>query len=328
MLRETELILFLNIFASMSTGIKKGLVIKSTGSRYKVSDDKGNITECVIKGKFRVKGIRTTNPVVVGDYVFFELSGERGRGIITCIDERKNYIIRKASKLSKESQIIAANIDQLILLATITDPETHPEFIDRVLVTAEAYRIPVKLVFNKTDIYSDDHHTKKDYLLSVYRNIGYDSYSVSLFNDDDIDMLAGLIKGRVTLLAGNSGVGKSSLINKIDPSFNIKVEDISGYHRLGKHTTTFAEMYALSNGGYIIDTPGIKGFGLIDMDKEEVYHFFPEIFRVSGKCRYYNCLHINEPGCEVKKLLDEGKIEEFRYRSYLKIFEDNNSKYR
>ena len=310
----------------MSTGIKKGLVIKSTGSRYKVSDDKGNITECVIKGKFRVKGIRTTNPVVVGDYVFFELSGERGRGIITCIDDRKNYIIRKASKLSKESQIIAANIDQLILLATITDPETHPEFIDRVLVTAEAYRIPVKIVFNKTDIYSDDHHTKKDYLLSVYRNIGYDSYSVSLFNDDDIDMLAGLIKGRVTLLAGNSGVGKSSLINKIDPSFNIKVEDISGYHR--PQTTTFAEMYALSNGGYIIDTPGIKGFGLIDMDKEEVYHFFPEIFRVSGKCRYYNCLHINEPGCEVKKLLDEGKIEEFRYRSYLKIFEDNNSKYR
>lgn len=316
------------IFAGMRASMKKGLVIKSTGSRYKVSDDKGNITECVIKGKFRVKGIRTTNPVVVGDYVFFELSGERGRGIITCIDERKNYIIRKASKLSKESQIIAANIDQLILLATITDPETHPEFIDRVLVTAEAYRIPVKLVFNKTDIYSDDHHTKKDYLLSVYRNIGYDSYSVSLFNDDDIDMLAGLIKGRVTLLAGNSGVGKSSLINKIDPSFNIKVEDISGYHRLGKHTTTFAEMYALSNGGYIIDTPGIKGFGLIDMDKEEVYHFFPEIFRVSGKCRYYNCLHINEPGCEVKKLLDEGKIEEFRYRSYLKIFEDNNSKYR
>jgi len=316
------------IFAGMSASMKKGLVIKSTGSRYKVSDDKGNITECVIKGKFRVKGIRTTNPVVVGDYVFFELSGERGKGIITCIDERKNYIIRKASKLSKESQIIAANIDQLILLATITEPETYPEFIDRVLVTAEAYRIPVKLVFNKTDIYSNDHHTKKDYLLSVYRNIGYDSYSVSLFNDDDIDMLTGLIKGRVTLLAGNSGVGKSSLINKIEPSFNIKVEDISGYHRLGKHTTTFAEMYALSNGGYIIDTPGIKGFGLIDMDKEEIYHFFPEIFRASGKCRYYNCLHINEPGCEVKKLLDEGKIEEFRYRSYLKIFEDNNSKYR
>ncbi|MBN1387980.1 MAG: ribosome small subunit-dependent GTPase A [Bacteroidales bacterium] len=312
----------------MSTGIKKGLVIKSTGSRYKVSDCEGNIIECVIKGKFRVKGIRTTSPVAVGDYVSFEMSGETGTGIITGIDERKNYIIRKASKLSKEAQIIAANIDQLILLATVTQPETHPEFIDRVLVTAEAYRIPAKIVFNKTDIYSADHHLTKDYLLSVYRKVGYDAYSVSLFNDDDIEILAELVKERVTLLAGNSGVGKSSLINKIEPSFNIKVEDISDYHRLGKHTTTFAEMYALSGGGYIIDTPGIKGFGLIDMDKEEIYHFFPEIFRASGKCRYYNCLHINEPGCEVKKQLDEGKIEEFRYRSYLKIFEDNNSKYR
>ncbi len=306
----------------------KGLVIKSTGSRYKVSDDKGNILECVIKGKFRVKGIRTTNPVAVGDYVVFEMSQEPGTGVITGIEERKNYIIRKASKLSKESQIIAANIDQLIIIATITEPETHPEFIDRVLVTAEAYSIPVKIIFNKTDIYSDDHHSRKDYLLSVYRNIGYDSFSMSLFSDDDINILAGLIKDRVTLLAGNSGVGKSSLINKIEPSFNIKVEDISNYHRLGKHTTTFAEMYALSDGGYIIDTPGIKGFGLIDFDKEEIYHFFPEMFRVSSKCRYYNCLHIDEPGCEVKKQISEGKIEEFRYRSYLKIFEDNNSKYR
>jgi len=312
----------------MSTGIKKGLVIKSTGSRYRVSDDEGNIVECVIKGKFRVKEIRTTNPVAVGDYVHFEVSKESGTGIITGIEERKNYIIRKASKLSKESQIIAANIDQLMLIATITEPETHPEFIDRVLVTAEAYRIPVKIIFNKTDLYSDDHHSRKDYLLSVYRKIGYDSFSMSLFNTDDINILAGLIKNRVTLLAGNSGVGKSSLINKIEPSFKIKVEDISDYHKLGKHTTTFAEMYTLSDGGYIIDTPGIKGFGLIDFDKEEIYHFFPEIFRASAKCRYYNCLHINEPGCEVKKQADEGKIEEFRYRSYLKIFEDNDSKYR
>lgn len=308
--------------------MKRGLVIKSTGSRYKVSDDKGYITECVIKGKFRVKGIRTTNPVVVGDFVFFEVPGKSKTGIITGIDERKNYIIRKASKLSKESQIIAANIDQLILIASITEPETHPEFIDRVLVTAEAYRIPVKVVFNKTDIYSDDNNAKKDYLMSVYSKIGYESFSVSLFNDSDIEMLASLLTGRVTLLAGNSGVGKSTLINKIEPSFNVKVENISGYHRLGKHTTTFAEMYALNVGGYIIDTPGIKGFGLIDMDKKEIYHFFPEIFKASGKCRYYNCLHINEPGCEVKRLLEEGEIEEFRYRSYLKVFEDNDSKYR
>ncbi|MEA1886743.1 MAG: ribosome small subunit-dependent GTPase A [Bacteroidota bacterium] len=308
--------------------MKKGLVIKSTGNRYKVSDDNGNIIDCVIKGKFRIQGIRTTNPVAVGDHVFYEMFEGSGTGIITGIGERKNYIIRKASKLSKESQIIAANIDQLMLLASITEPETHPEFIDRVLVTAEAYGIPVKIVFTKTDIYSDNHHEQKEYLLTVYRNIGYDAYSVSLFNDDDIDMIAGMINYKVTLLAGNSGVGKSTLINRIEPSCNIKVEDISGYHRTGKHTTTFAEMYTLSMGGYIIDTPGIKGFGLIDMDKEEIYHFFPEIFSASEKCRYYNCLHINEPGCEVKRLLKEGKIEEFRYRNYLKIFEDNNSKYR
>ncbi|HCC71097.1 MAG TPA: ribosome small subunit-dependent GTPase A [Bacteroidales bacterium] len=307
---------------------KKGLVIKSTGSRYKVSDEKGNITDCVIKGKFRIKGIRTTSPVAAGDIVFFEKQEETGTGIITEIKERKNYVIRKATRLSKESQIIAANIDQLIILATITEPETHPEFIDRVLVTAEAYRIPAKIIFNKTDIYSKEHIYKRDYLVSVYKKIGYDSCSISLLNDDHTGMLAEMVKNRVTLLTGNSGVGKSSLINKIEPSYNIKVEDISDYHRMGKHTTTFAEMYALSGGGYIIDTPGIKGFGIIDMIKEEIYHFFPEIFRASGKCRYYNCLHINEPGCEVKRQLEKGEIEQFRYRSYLKIFKDNNSKYR
>jgi len=308
--------------------MKKGLVIKSAGNRYKVSDEKGEITECLIKGKFRVQGLRTTNPVTVGDNVLFELSDDGSTGIITGIEERKNYIIRRASKLSSESQIIAANIDQLILLASITEPETHPEFIDRVLVTAGAYSVPVKIIFNKTDIYSEGHKKKRDYLIGVYSNIGYDSYSLSLFNDADIDLISDLVKDRVTLLAGNSGVGKSSLINKIEPSCKIKVENISEYHKMGKHTTTFAEMYALSIGGYIIDTPGIKGFGIIDMEKEEIYHFFPEIFRASDRCRYYNCLHINEPGCEVKKQLEEGLIKEFRYRSYLKIFEDNNSKYR
>ena len=293
-----------------------------------MSDEKGNITDCVIKGKFRIKGIRTTSPVAAGDIVFFEKQEETSTGIITEIKERKNYVIRKATRLSKESQIIAANIDQLIILATITEPETHPEFIDRVLVTAEAYRIPAKIIFNKTDIYSKEHIYKRDYLVSVYKKIGYDSCSISLLNDDHTGMLAEMVKNRVTLLTGNSGVGKSSLINKIEPSYNIKVEDISDYHRMGKHTTTFAEMYALSGGGYIIDTPGIKGFGIIDMIKEEIYHFFPEIFRASGKCRYYNCLHINEPGCEVKRQLEKGEIEQFRYRSYLKIFKDNNSKYR
>lgn len=308
--------------------MEKGLVIKSTGIRYKVSNEKGEIIECVIKGKFRVLGIRTTSPVTVGDHVSYELSEEGGTGVITGIDERKNYIIRKASKLSSESQIIAANIDQMIVLATIIEPETHPEFIDRILVTAEAYSVPVRIIFNKTDIYSDEQKERCDYLISVYDKIGYDSFSVSLFNDEDIEIISALLKNRVTLLTGNSGVGKSSLINKIEPSRNIKVEDISDYHKTGKHTTTFAEMYTLSTGGYIIDSPGIKGFGIIDMDKEEIYHFFPEIFSASDKCRYYNCLHINEPGCEVKKQIEEGQIEEFRYRSYLKIFEDNNPKYR
>lgn len=312
----------------MGAETKRGLVIKSTGSRYRVSDERGQLIDCVIKGKFRVKGIRTTNPVAVGDYVYYETRGEKDSGVITAIEERKNYIIRKASRLSKELQIIAANIDQLMLLATIREPETHPEFIDRVLVTAEAYRIPAKIVFNKTDIYSEKDLAKRDHLVSVYRGIGYDTSCVSLFNDEDIEMLAGILKDRISLLAGNSGVGKSSLINKLEPGLNIKVEDISEYHRMGKHTTTFAEMYTLSNGGYIIDTPGIKGFGLIDMDKEEIYHFFPEIFRASDKCRFYNCLHVNEPGCEVLRQLEEGIIKEFRYRSYLKIFNDNDSRYR
>lgn len=308
--------------------MKKGLIIKSAGNRYKVSDEKGKITECFVKGKFRVQGFRTTNPLTVGDYVLYELSDDGSTGVISGIEERKNYIIRKASKLSKESQIIAANIDQLLLLASMREPETHPEFIDRVLVTAEAYSVPAKIVFTKTDIYTREHESKMNYLAEVYSRIGYPSYCVSLFNEKDVNMLATLLKDRVSLLTGNSGVGKSTLINKLEPSYNIKVGKISGYHKTGRHTTTFAEMYTLSMGGYIIDTPGIKGFGIIDMDKEEIYHFFPEIFRVSDKCRYYNCLHINEPGCEVKKQVEEGNIEEFRYRSYLKIYGDNNSKYR
>jgi ribosome biogenesis GTPase len=308
--------------------MKKGLLIKSAGNRYKVSDEQGNITECFVKGKLRVQGFRTTNPLTVGDHVLYELSDDGSTGIITGIEERKNYIIRKSSNLSKESQIIAANIDQVMLLASLREPETHPEFIDRVLVTAEAYRVPAKIIFTKTDIYSREHEEKMDYLVEVYNSIGYPSYCVSLFSEKDVNMLAGLLKDRVSLLTGNSGVGKSTLINKLEPSYNLRVGDISAYHKTGKHTTTFAEMYTLSMGGYIIDTPGIKGFGIIDMFKEEIYHFFPEIFRVSDKCRYYNCQHINEPGCEVRKQLEEGNIEEFRYRSYLKIYWDNNSKYR
>lgn len=312
----------------MEKSLRKGLVIKSTGSRYKVSDEQGHIVDCLIKGKFRVKGIRTTNPVAVGDYVYFESSGSESSAVITDIEDRNNYIIRKASKLSSESQIIAANIDQLILIASIREPETHTEFIDRVLVTAEAYQIPVKIVFNKNDIYSQEDIEKRDYLISVYRKAGYDSVSISLFDEKDRQKIALLVKDRVSLLIGNSGVGKSTLINMIEPSCDIKTEEVSEYHHLGKHTTTFAEMHALSDGGYLIDTPGIKGFGLIDIDKEEIYHLFPEIFRASKECKYYNCLHFNEPGCGVKKKLEEGEIELFRYRSYINIFSDNDSRYR
>jgi ribosome biogenesis GTPase len=313
---------------SMGDDLTRGLVIKSTGSRYRVADEGGRICECIIKGKFRVEGIRTTNPVTVGDYVHFTDGGKNNPGIIKSIEERKNYIIRKSSKLSKESQIIAANIDQAVLICTIREPEVKLEFIDRFLVSAESFRIPVVLLFNKIDIYTEEDLRKLEYLISVYSKIGYECYSISLVGDTGTDKLINLVRNRITLVSGNSGVGKSTLLNRIDPSFNIRVEEISDYHKQGRHTTTFAEMYPLGEGGYLIDTPGIRGFGMIDMHKEEIYHFFPEIFRASEKCKYYNCLHINEPGCRVKELLEKGEIEWFRYRSYLNIFEDSNSKYR
>ncbi|MCF8222992.1 MAG: ribosome small subunit-dependent GTPase A [Bacteroidales bacterium] len=308
--------------------MKRGLVIKSTGNRSRVIDSSGNITECVIKGKFRMKGIRTTNPVAVGDYVKFEEEKVQGSAIITEIEKRRNYIIRKSSKLSKESQIIAANIDQLIILATIKMPETHAEFIDRVLASAEAYRIPALVVFNKTDLYADHERKKMDELVALYNEIGYRSFGVSLINENEKSELATIVQGKVTLLTGNSGVGKSTLINLLNPSLEARVEKLSDYHMSGKHTTTFSEMYAVNNNTYIIDTPGIKGFGMIDMDKEEIYHFFPEIFRLSKACRYHNCLHLDEPGCEVKNSVVNGDIEWSRYNSYLSILEDNNSKYR
>ena len=312
----------------MAIEVRRGLVIKSTGSRYRVRDEEGIVSECVIKGKFRQEGMRTTNPVTVGDYVFFEKGNNDEPGVIREIEERKNYIIRKSPNLSKESQIIAANIDQAILIISLREPETKIEFIDRFLVTAEAYRVPVSLVFNKTDIYDKYDIEHLESLVSVYEKIGYKCYQVSLIQNRGFDEILSILKNKVSLVSGNSGVGKSTLINKIDSDYNIKVDDISAYHKLGRHTTTFAEMYPLKTGGYIIDTPGIRGFGMIDLDKEEIYHFFPEIFRASKHCKYYNCRHINEPGCRVKELVEEGEIEWFRYRSYLNIYEDNNSKYR
>lgn len=307
--------------------LRRGLVIKSTGSHYRVQCEDGHIAECVIKGKFRIKGIKSTNPVTVGDFVLYEPDSS-DTGVIREIEKRKNYIIRKSPKLSRQYQIIAANIDHVLLLATLREPVTPVEFIDRFLVAAESFRIPVKIIFNKTDIYTKKDHVQLKYLSDVYRKAGYDCYSMSLTENIEEDLINGLVKGKITLVSGNSGVGKSTLLNIVDPGYNIKIDNISRYHKQGKHTTTFAEMYQVKEGGYVIDTPGIKGFGLIDMEKEEIYHFFPEIFRISEKCRYYNCLHNDEPGCAVKEAVDAGEIEWFRYRSYLNIMLDSNSKYR
>jgi ribosome biogenesis GTPase / thiamine phosphate phosphatase len=307
--------------------LKRGLVIKSTGSRYRVLGPGNVMVDCVIKGQFRVNGIRTTNPVAVGDHIKY-IVGDGTTGIIREIEERRNYIIRRSPKLSKESQIIASNIDQAILIVTLKEPHTREEFIDRFLVAAESFRIPTIILFNKTDIYSDEDMLKMNYLIDVYSNIGYKCFSVSLVEDASPLFLKDIIKAKITLVSGNSGVGKSTLLNGLIKGSDIKVDEISAYHKQGKHTTTFAEMYPLPDGGFIIDTPGIKGFGLSDMVKEEIYHFFPEIFKLSHGCRYNNCLHTEEPGCAVRDSVEKGEIEWFRYRSYLNIMWDPNSKYR
>lgn len=308
--------------------MEQGVVIKSTGSRYRVLFREGEIIECNLKGKFRVKGIRTTNPVAVGDNVLFEFEESRRSGIISEVLERKNYILRKSSNLSKESQIIAANIDQVFLMITVIFPETPVEFIDRFLITAEAYRIPAHIIINKTDLYGPEENERMEYLISVYNRIGYQCFRLSVINNTGTSSIKEKMKDRVSLLAGNSGVGKSSLLNMFDPSLNLKTEKVSEYHRQGKHITTFPEMHRMPFGGFVIDSPGIRGFGVVDMGKNEIYHFFPEIFRISRKCRFYNCLHLDEPDCAVRDAVQEGNIDPLRYRSYINILEDENRKYR
>jgi len=288
----------------------------------------GTILECTIKGSFRVKGIRTTNPVAVGDRVKLMISGKDNTGVITELLERTNYIIRKASNLSKESQIIAANVDQVLLMVTIILPETPVEFIDRFLITTEAYRIKTVIVFNKTDLYDQYETERMNSLTEMYSTIGYNCISISILNETNIEILRNTVKDRISLLAGNSGVGKTTLLNYLNPSLNLKTEEVSAYHRQGKHITTFPEMHPMPFGGYIIDSPGIRGFGVIDMERSEIYHFFPEIFRVSRKCRFHNCLHLEEPGCAVRSAVETGEINLLRYRSYLNIIEDENRKYR
>lgn len=308
--------------------MEKGLVIKSTGSRYRVLLSSGEILNCTIKGKFRVKDLRITNPVAVGDNILFEFEDNRQTGIITEVLDRRNYILRKASNLSKEAQIIAANIDYVFLMITIIMPETPAEFIDRFLMTAEAYRVPAGIIINKTDIYGDAEREKMEYLISVYSRIGYECFRLSLPENCGIEILKDKIKGRINLIAGNSGVGKTSLLNTLNPELKLKTGEVSDFHRQGKHITTFPEMHPMPFGGYVIDSPGIRGFGVVDMEKNEIWHFFPEIFHVAKDCRFYNCLHIDEPGCAVRKAVGTGIIDPSRYRSYLNIVGDENRKYR
>jgi len=305
-----------------------GIVTKSTGSWYTVFTDEGSIIDCRLKGKFRIKGIKSTNPVAVGDHVNFEFEEGKETGVINEIFDRKNYIIRKSVNLSKQVHIIAANIDIAFLLVTIDNPPTFTGFIDRFLATAEAYNIPVVLLFNKLDIYSDRELEKLAILDAIYSDIGYTCIPISSTKNINIDKVKELMKGKTTMFSGHSGVGKSTLINAIEPSLDLKTAQISKQHKQGMHTTTFAEMFQLSFGGFIIDTPGIKGFGVVDFKPEEITDYFPEFFKLKSKCKFNNCLHINEPKCAIKAALGTGEISGSRYNSYLQMVEGDEENYR
>lgn len=307
-----------------------GLVYKSTGSWYTVKTLNGKVYECRIKGKFRIKGIKSTNPISVGDMVDFELETKNDEvtGIIHRIQERKNYVIRKSVNLSKQTHIIASNVDQIFLLVTINNPPTFTSFIDRFLVSAEAYSIKTILLFNKIDTYDDETLLEVKYLASIYRNVGYECIGISAKTAKNIDKVKQLMIDKVSIFSGHSGVGKSTLINVIEPGLDLKTKEISEQHQQGQHTTTFAEMFDLSFGAKIIDTPGIKGFGVVDMEKEEVGDYFPEFFELKQHCKFNNCLHIHEPQCAVKEALDNDAIAFSRYRSYLQILEGEDEHYR
>ena len=328
----------------------KGLVVRNTGFWYMVLPEGKNLREeslrfaeagfddghpvddslvpCKVKGNFRLKGIRTTNPVAVGDVVNYEMNRE-GFAFITRIEERRNYIIRKASNLSKQAHILATNLDQVLLVLTVAHPTTATTFIDRFLATAEAYRVPAVLVINKADIYNEDDMRYAEGLAYLYRTIGYPVHLISVLTGQGLDSLREILSGKTTLLAGNSGVGKSSLLNTLVSYANARTAELSDSHDQGMHTTTFSEMYEMCEGAYLIDTPGIRGFGTIEFEKESIGHYFPEIFRESAACRFGNCTHTHEPGCAVLQALDEHRISQSRYDSYLSILEDENEgKYR
>jgi ribosome biogenesis GTPase len=307
-----------------------GHVYKSTGSWYTVKTQLGHTYECRIKGKFRLKGIKSTNPIAVGDFVDFELETDNNEetGIIHKIHDRKNYIVRKSVNLSKQTHIIAANLDQVFLMITINNPPTLTSFIDRFLVTAEAYSIKTVLLFNKIDTYDKETLDEVRYLAHIYRKIGYECIGVSATTGKNVDKVKALMQDKVSMFSGHSGVGKSTLVNTIEPTLNIKTKEISTLYSQGQHTTTFAEMFDLSFGAKIIDTPGIKGFGIVDMEREEMGDYFPEIFALKQDCKFNNCLHLKEPKCAVKEALENDEIAYSRYRSYVQILEGEDEHYR
>lgn len=305
-----------------------GMVIKNTGSWYTVLTDGGSTVDCKIKGNFRLKGIRSTNPVAVGDRVEI-IRNQEGTAFITSICDRRNYIIRKSSNLSKQSHIIAANVDQAFLIVTVDYPQTSTTFIDRFLASAEAYNVPVTIIFNKVDLFKGDEERYLDMMVNLYETVGYTCLKVSAETEEGLQQLLPLLKGKITLFSGNSGVGKSTLLNKIVPGAELRTAEISDAHNTGMHTTTFSEMLSLGDGGWVIDTPGIKGFGTFNMEPEEICGYFKEIFRFSKDCRFSNCTHTHEPGCAVRQAVEDHYIAESRYASYLSMLDDKEEgKYR
>jgi len=308
--------------------VEKGIVLKSTGKWYNVELEDSSVIQCGIRGKIRLQGIKSTNPVAAGDIVQIEKEDDE-HGVIRGIEERKNYIVRKSVNLSKQKHILAANIDRAYLMVTLVAPETHMTFIDRFLVAAESFRIPVTLLFNKIDLYFEDHLPIIENIIKLYEGIGYPCAKISAKNNTNIEFLRKDIKGNQVMIAGHSGTGKSTLLNALDDTLNIKTAQLSMHHLQGQHTTTFAEMHKLKTGGYIIDTPGVKAFGVVELDKKVMSHYFPEMRDLLNECKFHNCQHINEPNCAVKAAVENGLIAETRYKTYKDLMtEDQNETYR
>lgn len=305
--------------------MQKGLVLKSTGKWYEVKGEDGTVYQCQVRGKIRLEGRSTTNPVAAGDIVQFELETET-EGNINLIEPRKNYIIRKSVNLSKEAQIIAANLDQALLVVTTTRPQTTPGFIDRFLVTADAYNVPVVIVFHKIDQYDEEELEEVNELIDIYTAIGYTCLNTSVVTQEGLDELKDMLEGKISLISGHSATGKSSLINHFIPGKDLRIGEVSEASNKGQHTTTFAEMHELPFGGYIVDTPGIKGFGLVDIPKDELHHHFIEFFELLPECKFHNCLHLNEPGCAVLKAVDAGTVAASRYNSYVSMYNDEEER--